>query len=42
VLLYPQEIVGPVNIVDEYMKLGQYEPAISAGERGAKLFPTMS
>jgi tetratricopeptide (TPR) repeat protein len=37
---YPQDNLGTVNIVDEYMRLGQYEPAIAAGERGAKLFPT--
>jgi DNA-binding winged helix-turn-helix (wHTH) protein/tetratricopeptide (TPR) repeat protein len=37
---YPQDVIGTVNVVDEYLRLGQYGPAISAGERGLKLFPT--
>jgi len=37
---YPQDVVGPINIIDEYMKLGQYVPAIATGERGIKQFPT--
>ena len=37
---YPQEATGPVNIIDEYLKLGQYGPAVAAGELGVKQFPT--
>ena len=37
---YPQDAVGPVNVMDEYVKLGQYGPAITTGERGIKQFPT--
>jgi DNA-binding winged helix-turn-helix (wHTH) protein/tetratricopeptide (TPR) repeat protein len=37
---YPQDAIGTVNTVDEYLKLGQYGPAIATAERGAKLFPT--
>jgi DNA-binding winged helix-turn-helix (wHTH) protein/tetratricopeptide (TPR) repeat protein len=37
---YPQEVSGTVNVVDEYLKLGQYGPAITTAERGIKLFPT--
>ena len=37
---YPQDAVGPVNIIDEYLKLGQYGPAVATGERGVKQFPT--
>jgi len=37
---YPQDVVAPVNITDEYLKLGQYGPAIATGERGVKQFPT--
>jgi eukaryotic-like serine/threonine-protein kinase len=37
---YPQDVSGTVDIVDEYLKLGQYGPAIATAERGIKLFPT--
>jgi eukaryotic-like serine/threonine-protein kinase len=37
---YPQDVVATVNITDEYLKLGQYGPAIATGERGVKQFPT--
>ncbi len=37
---YPQDTIGPGNIIDEYLKLGQYGPAIAAGEQGVKQFPT--
>jgi len=37
---YPQDAIGTVNTVDEYLKLGQYGPAIATAERGLKLFPT--
>jgi len=37
---YPQDAIGTVNVIDEYVKLGQYGPAIATGERGVKQFPT--
>jgi DNA-binding winged helix-turn-helix (wHTH) protein/Flp pilus assembly protein TadD len=37
---YPQDVTATINVVDEYVRLGQYGPAISTGERGLKLFPT--
>ena len=37
---YPQDVIGRGNIIDEYLKLGQYGPAIAAGEQGVKQFPT--
>jgi DNA-binding winged helix-turn-helix (wHTH) protein/tetratricopeptide (TPR) repeat protein len=37
---YPQDVIGPINIIDEYLKLGQYGPAIATGERGVTQFPT--
>jgi len=36
---YPQDATGPVNVIDEYVKLGQYGPAIATGERAVKQFP---
>jgi len=37
---YPQDVIGTANIMDEYVRLGQYGPAIVAGERAVKIFPT--
>ncbi len=37
---YPQDTIGIANVIDEYVKLGQYGPAIATGERAIKLFPT--
>ncbi len=37
---YPQDVIGPGNVIDEYLKLGQYGAAIAAGEQGVKQFPT--
>jgi DNA-binding winged helix-turn-helix (wHTH) protein/tetratricopeptide (TPR) repeat protein len=37
---YPQDVSGTVNVVDEYLKLGQYGSAITTAERGITLLPT--
>jgi len=37
---YPQDVIGTANIMDEYVRLGQYGPAISIGERAVEQFPT--
>jgi eukaryotic-like serine/threonine-protein kinase len=37
---YPQDVIGTANIMDEYVRLGQYGPAIAVGERAVKQFPT--
>ena len=37
---YPHDVIGTANIMDEYVKLGQYGPAIAIGERAVKQFPT--
>jgi DNA-binding winged helix-turn-helix (wHTH) protein/tetratricopeptide (TPR) repeat protein len=37
---YPQDVIGTANIMDEYVRLGQYGPAIAVGERAIKQFPT--
>ena len=37
---YPQDVIGVANVIDEYVRLGQYGPAIATGERAVKSFPT--
>ena len=37
--IYPQDPIATVNMIDEYMRQGQYGPAIAIGERALKQFP---
>jgi DNA-binding winged helix-turn-helix (wHTH) protein/predicted Zn-dependent protease len=37
---YPQDPLGPVDVVDAYMRLGQYRSAVEAGEAALQRFPT--
>lgn len=40
--VYPQESMGPVNMMDEYTRLGLYEASIATGEQAVKRFPRQS